>query len=138
MSGKFREQDTELLDGVCVNASDSWHGRWSSPSAVAMCRSCGSVANNVTKVDSINVIKVLCEDVWWKRFGGQSRWSKLLVATYSSCGSVADGREEDDVMVIMVGATGSISGSVALMWMLKLYQLEGIELVHAVKGNASR
>ena len=62
----------------------------------------------------------------------------LLVATYSGCGSVAYGREEDDVMVIMVGATGGISGSVALMWMLKLYQLEGIELVHAVRGNASR
>ena len=60
------------------------------------------------------------------------------MATYSGCGSVANGREEDDFMVIMVGATGSIGGSVALMWMLKLYQLEGIELLHAVGGNASR
>ena len=62
----------------------------------------------------------------------------FLVATYSGCGGVADGREEDDIMVIMVGATCGISGSVALMWMLKLYQLEGIELLHAVRGNASR
>ena len=49
----------------------------------------------------------------------------LVVATYSSCGGVADGREEDDVMVIMVEATGGICGSVALMWMLKLYIREG-------------
>ena len=63
MSWKFREKgDTELLDGVCVYASD-WHGWRSSPSAVAMCRSCGGVAN-VTKVDSIDVVKVLCEAVW--------------------------------------------------------------------------
>ena len=62
----------------------------------------------------------------------------LVVATYSSCGGVANGREEDDIMVNMVGATGGIGGSVAWMWMLKLYQLEGIELVHAVGGSASR
>ena len=47
----------------------------------------------------------------------------LSVAMYSGCGGVADGREEDDIMVIMVGATGGIGGSVAWMWMLKLYQL---------------
>ena len=80
------------------------------------------------KVDSIDVSQVLCEDGWLKRLGGQSWWSKLLlVAMYSICGGVADGREEEDVMVIMVGATGSISGSVAWMWMLKLYQSEGVE-----------
>ena len=62
----------------------------------------------------------------------------LSVATYSGCGGVANGREEDDIMVIMVGATGSIGGSVAQMWMLKLYLLEGIELLHAVGGNANR
>ena len=60
------------------------------------------------------------------------------MAAYSGCGSVVNGREEDDVMVIMVGATGGVGGSVARMWMLKLYLLEGIELLHAVGGNASR
>ena len=62
----------------------------------------------------------------------------LSVATYSGCGGVADGKVEDDVMVIMVGATGGIGGSVAWIWMLKLYQLYGIELLHAVGGNARR
>ena len=95
-----------------MNASD-WHGSRSSPSAVATHRSCGGVAE-VMKVDSVDVDQVLCEVVWSKRLGGQSRWSDLLsVATYSSCGDVADECDEDDIMVIMVGATGSISGSVA-------------------------
>ena len=85
-----------------------------SPSAVATCRGCSSVTN-VMKEDSVKVNKVLCDDGWSKKLGGQSQWSKLLlVATYSICGSVANGRrEEDDIVVIMVGATGSIGGSVA-------------------------
>ena len=127
MREKLREKgDTELLDGDCANASD-WHGRHWSPSVVAMCRSYGSVAD-VTKVDSVDVGKVLCEDGWSKRLGGQSQCLELLLmAMYSICGIVADRREEEDIMVIMIGATDGIGGSVAWMWMVKLYQLEGIE-----------
>ena len=39
----------------------------------------------------------------------------LSVATYSICGSVANVREADNIMVVMVVATGSTDGSVALM-----------------------
>ena len=120
MRGKLREQgDTELLDGVNANTRSDWHGRRLHLSVVAMCRSCGSVAD-VTIVDSVDVFKVLCEDGGCMRLGGQSRWSKLLsVAMYSICGGVADGREEEDIVVVVVGATGGIGGSVAWMWMLK-------------------
>ena len=115
----MREQDDiGLLDGVCGDAID-WHGQRSSLSVVQMCRGCGGVAD-VMKEDSIKVSKVLCDDGWSKKLGGQSWWSMLLsVAMYSIGGGVANGREEDDIMVVMVGATDSIGGSVAWMWMIK-------------------
>ena len=59
-----------------------------------------------------------------------------MVATYSVGGGVAVGRDVDDVMVIMGGSTGSIGGRVALKKILKLHQLDGIELLHVGEGNA--
>ena len=58
------------------------------------------------------------------------------MATYSVGGGVADGREVDDVVVIMGGSTGSVGGRVALKKILKLHQLDGIELLHVCVGNA--
>ena len=75
---------------------------------------CGGGAN-VMKEDNIEVGKVLWDDGRLKKLGGQSQWSKsLVVVTFSSCGSVVAGREEDVIVVIMVGATGSSGGSVAV------------------------
>ena len=130
MRGKeLREQgDIGFLGDVCGDAAIDLHGWCLSPSVVAMCSGCGGVAN-IMKEDSVKVSKVLYDDGWSKKLVGQSQWSRLLsVAMYSICGSVANGREEDDmIMVIMVGATGSIGGSVAWMWMIKLCQSEDIE-----------
>ena len=59
-----------------------------------------------------------------------------MVATYSVGGGVAVGREVDDIVVIMGGSTGGIGGRVALKKILKLHQLDGIELLHVGVGDA--
>jgi hypothetical protein len=59
-----------------------------------------------------------------------------MVATYSIGGSVAVGGEVDEVVVIMGGSTGGIGGRVALKMIIKLHQLDGIELLHVGEGNA--
>ena len=100
MRWKLREQgDIGVWHGVYGDASD-WHGQHLSLSVVAMCRGCGGGVN-VMKEDNIEVSKVLWDDGWLKKLGGQSWWLKLLlVATYSICGSVVDGREKALVAVL--------------------------------------
>ena len=103
-----------MWHGVCVADFNDWHGWRSSPSVAVMRSRCGGGAN-VMKEDNVEVGKILWDDGRLKKFGGQSWWSKsLLVITFSGCGGVVTGMEEDVIMVVMVGATGSSVGSVAV------------------------